>query len=97
VGAQAEQLPGPKSRPDQAEQVVAVEGPGAGEQPSELLGAVGPPLGTAQQCRRVNGRLRGGDLADGVGVDAAVVLGRLKDAVEHRSAGHHRVMADHAA
>jgi hypothetical protein len=81
VGAQAEQLPRPKSRPDQAKQMVAVEGPGAGEQPPELLGAVGPPLGTAQQRRRVNGPLGGGDLADGIGVNAAVVLGRLEDAV----------------
>jgi hypothetical protein len=45
----------------------------------------------------VDWRAWGRDLADGVGVDAAVVLGRLEDAVEHRPAGQHRVMAHRAA
>ena len=40
------------------------------------------------------GSLGARNLADGVGVDAAVVLGGLEDAVEQRSAGHHRVVAD---
>ena len=94
VGAQAEQLPGAEPGPDQADEVVAVEGQGAGEQPPELLGGVGPSLGAAEAGVGVNRWPRGRDFADGVGVDAPVVLGRLEDAVEQRPAGHHRVVAD---
>jgi hypothetical protein len=74
--------------------VVAVEGQGAGEQPPELLGGIGAAPAAAEAGVGVHRRLRGRDLADGAGVDAPVVLGRLEDAVEHRPAGQHGVMAD---
>jgi hypothetical protein len=77
--------------------VVTVEGQGAGEQPPELLGGVGAALDVAQAGVGVHRWLRGWDLADGVGVDAAVVLGRLEDTVEQGPAGQHGVMADLAA
>jgi hypothetical protein len=74
--------------------VIAVEGPGTGEQPPEFLGAVGPSLGVAESGVGVDWRWWGWDFADGVGVDASVVLGCLEDAVEHRPTGHHRVVTD---
>jgi hypothetical protein len=80
-----------------AEQVIAVEGPGPGEQPPELLGTVGPSLDVAETGVRINWWPRGRDLADRVGVDAPIVLGRLEDAVKQRPAGHYRVVTDLAA
>jgi hypothetical protein len=77
--------------------VVAVGGPGADEQPPELLGGVGAALDAAEAGIGVHRWSRGRDLADGVGVDAAVVLGRLEDAVEQGAAGQHGVVANLAA
>src|SRR5829696_3287008 len=77
--------------------MVAVEGPGSSKEAPELFRAVGSPLGVAETGRGVDRRFWSWDLADRVGIDAAVVLGRLEDAVEHRPAGHHGVVADCAA
>jgi hypothetical protein len=74
--------------------MVAIERQGAGEQPPELLGRVAPSLGSAKTGIGVDWWLGGWDLKDGVGVDAAVVLGRLEDAVEQGPAGQHGVVAD---
>ena len=62
--------------------MIAVEGPGSGEEAPELLGAVGPPLGVAETGVGVDWRSWDWDFPDRVGVDASVVLGRLEDAVE---------------
>jgi hypothetical protein len=77
--------------------VVAVERRGAGKKVSEFLRGVGAAFGVAEQRGRVDGPLWRGDLADGVGLDAPVVLGRLQDAVQQRSAGHDGVVADRGA
>jgi hypothetical protein len=62
-----------------------------------LLGGVGAALGLAEDLLGVDGLLRGADLADRVCVDQVVVLGGLQDAVQHRAAGHHRVVGETGA
>jgi hypothetical protein len=97
VSAESQQLAGAEPGANQAKEMIAVRRQARGEQAPELVGGVGPPLGSAEAGVGVDGRLGRRDLGDRVAVDAAVVLGRLEDAMQERPACHHRLVAERCA
>jgi hypothetical protein len=91
--SQAEQLPTAEAGADLDDEVVPVEDWAGDQEPTELLGGVGPPPDPAEHDLGVHRPVRGTDLPYRVDRDQPLTLGRRQDAVQDRPAGHRQVVA----